>query len=169
MAIFIVRQNICLSELNDANRTMSWIKKCLIFPYYFKIDSETALQCNSIGTFISHSVIYILGGPIASFIPQVYDYVRKYVFLVHAPHVHSGCQYILWSISLPELLCSNNVATDGGGCKNVTICPTEIGCHTNALQYIHWKMPPKLTLPTVKYIIVHWYFFNIIIKLTRIT
>ena len=63
-------------------------KKCLIFPYHFKIDSETALQYNSIGPFISHSVIYILGGPMASFIPQVYNYVRKYVFLVQH-HMYS--------------------------------------------------------------------------------
>ena len=60
----------------------------IVFPYCFEIDSETALQYNSISLFISHSVIYILGGPIASSIPQVYDYVRKYVFLVQH-HMYS--------------------------------------------------------------------------------
>ena len=61
----------------------------MIFPYCFEIDSETALQYNSISPFISHSVmIYILGGPIASSIPQVYNYVRKYVFLVQH-HMYS--------------------------------------------------------------------------------
>ena len=44
-------------------------KKCLILPYYFKIDSETTLKYTSIGPFITHSVLYILGGPIAYFIP----------------------------------------------------------------------------------------------------
>ena len=64
------------------------LDKKMIFPYCFEIDSETALQYNSISPFISHSVIYILGGPIASSIPQVYNYVRKYVFLVQH-HMYS--------------------------------------------------------------------------------
>ena len=59
----------------------------MIFPYCFEIDSETALQYNSISPFISQ-VIYILDGPIASSIPQVYNYVRKYVFLVQH-HMYS--------------------------------------------------------------------------------
>ena len=64
------------------------LDKKMIFPYCFEIDSETALQYNSISPFISHSVIYILGGQIASSIPQVYNYVRKYVFLVQH-HMYS--------------------------------------------------------------------------------
>ena len=67
---------------------------------------------------------------------------------------------ILSSISLPELLCTYNVATDKGVCNNVAICPGKIGCHTNVLLYRHWKMPPILPLPSVKYIIVHWSFFQ---------
>ena len=104
----IVRQNICMSELNDANRT-----KCpgwKIFPYCFEIDSETALQCNS----ISHSVIYILGGPTASL---------SHKYMIMSENMYSwfsitctGWLYqynnILSSISLPELLCTYNVATD---------------------------------------------------------
>ena len=69
----------------------------MIFPYCFEIDSETALQYNSISPFISHSVIYILGGPIASSIPQVYNYVRKYVFLV---------QHHMYSLAMGAVTCA---------------------------------------------------------------
>ena len=85
---------------------MSWIKKCLIFPIISKLVQK--LLYNSISPVISHSVIYILGGPIASFIPQVYNYVRKYVYLVQH---HTYSLAINTSFDL-LLLCSNNVATD---------------------------------------------------------
>ena len=71
-------------------------KKCLIFPYCLEIDSETALQYNSISPSLSH--IYF-GGLIASFIPQVYNYVRKYVFLA---------QHHMYSLAI-------NTITPGGG------------------------------------------------------
>ena len=48
-------------------------KKCLTFPYHFKTESNTALQYNNDDPFKSYLVIYILGGPIASFIPQEYN------------------------------------------------------------------------------------------------
>ena len=92
---------------------MSWIKK-MIFPYCFEIDSETVLQYNSISPLISHSAIYILGGPIASFIPQVYNYVRNMYSWFSTTCTVWLYQYnnILSSISLPERLCTYNVATD---------------------------------------------------------
>ena len=78
--------------------------------WYFPIISKLVqkLLYNSISPVISHSVIYILGGPIASFIPQVYNYVRKYVYLV---------QHHMYSLAINTsfdllLLCSDNVATD---------------------------------------------------------
>ena len=149
---------------------MSLIKSVWHFPVISKLIQ--ILLYNTIMLTLSHSVAYILGGPIASFIPQEYNKynnVRKYVFLVQHHMYSLVVNYILWSISLPELLCSDNVSTDYVSCNNVTICPREIGCHTNALQYIPWKMPLILPLPTVKYIILHWYFSNNMIKLTKIT
>ena len=84
----IVRQNISMSELNDANRTKcpGW-KNVWYFPIISKLIQKLLYNTIVLDLFISHSVIYILGGPIA-FIPQLYNYVRKYVFLVQH-HMYS--------------------------------------------------------------------------------
>ena len=138
---------------------MSWIKNVWYFPIISKL-IQKLLYNIVLAPFISHSVIYILGGPIASFIPQVYNYVRKYVFLVQH-HMYSLAVNTSFDLLVSLSCCAVTMLQLAMGVATfVAICPREIGCHTYTLQYIHWKLPPILPLPTVKYIIVHWSFLQ---------